>query len=308
MRKLKSFVRSHFEGAIIVFIFLGVFAIVFLVRNKFSFLHFFFFPVILSGYFLGKKKAVLAGIFCVLIVVLYFIFFSLYFNQQVQLNFDEIIILLTWGSFLILTGGVIGSFSEQREGRIKNMRRAYIGVLDIMLKYLEVADEKKPRSLRVSDLSGNIARAEGLSTSEVENIKSAALLYEAGDLRSSLYLFEDVADFIKSDIKVHETHMVDRERLMLSTTASLLKAIEPILSNYFHHYVREVDRPDKNLDEIPVGSSIIALADLYDRISTQVPVHQGGEEIKSFEDIEKLSDRSFPGSIVQALREVTKTV
>jgi hypothetical protein len=76
---------------------------------------------------------------------------------------------------------------------LKNLQRAYIGVLEIMLKYLEVADEKRPRSLRISLLAGKIAAAAGLPTFQVENIKSAALLLEAGDLRSNIPLYEQVA-------------------------------------------------------------------------------------------------------------------
>ncbi len=38
----------------------------------------------------------------------------------------------------------------------------------------------------------------GLSTFQVENIKSAALLVEAGDLRSNLPLFEQVAAFMQT--------------------------------------------------------------------------------------------------------------
>lgn len=307
MNKIIELLRRHFEGVMLVFIFVGIFTIAFVVQNKFSFLSFFFFPVILSGYFLGKKKAVLTGILCILLIVLYLIFSVLLFNRQRQLSFDEIIILLTWASFLVLTGGVIGAVSERREGLVKNMRRAYIGVLEIMLKFLEVTEEKRPRSLRVSILSGKIASAADLSTREVENIKSAALFYEAGDLRSNLHLFEEIVDFMKSDIKVSDTQTVDKEQLMRSTTASLLKAIGPFLSGYLLHYVKEADKLDKNLEKIPSGSSVIALADLYDKISAQVPIHLGSYEVKSFEDIEKLSGRSFPGFVIQALREVTKT-
>lgn len=307
MRKIIEFVKKQFELSLIFLIVVGILVIAFLVYYKFAFLNFFFIPVILSGYFLGQRNAVLTGVFCVALVVLYMIFSKNFFGLEAKLSIDAAIITISWASFLILTGAIIGSLSEQREAKIEKMRRSYMGALKIMLKYLEVADEKRPRSLRVSLLAGKIAKAAGLNTTEVENIKSAALLYEAGDLKSSLPYFEEIADFMKSDLKVSKTQTVNREQVLLSTTASLLRTIEPLLFGYFHYYVKEADNPDKDLKKIPVGSSIIALADLYDKISTRVPAFLGEIGLKSLEDIEKLSGRSFSASAVRALKEAIKT-
>jgi len=304
MKKIRTFILEHFEGAIIALVFFGVFAIAFLVYYKLSFLNFFFLPVILSGYFLGKRSAVLTGFFCALLVILYLIFSKVFTNQSVQFSFDEIITLTTWASFLVLTGGLIGGISEQREARVAKLRRSYIGVLDILLKYLEVADETKPRSLRVSLVAGKVAREVGLNTSDVENVKSAALLFDAGDLGTSLHFFEEVAGFMEGDVKGFDTTLGDKAKVLLRSTASLLKEVEPLLASYFQHYVEQADVLDKDLENIPLGSSIIALADLYDKVSAEVPASLGGKEIKSMMDIEGLSGRAFPVAVVNVLQRL----
>ena len=239
-------------------------------------------------------------------VILYQFFMNVSQGRRWHPTLDELTHIISWASFLILTAAIIGILTEQKERRIKKVSRSYIGALKIMLKYFEVSDEKKPHSLRVSHLSGKIAKAAGLSTTEVENIKSAALLHESGDLHSSLLFFEEVVDFMSGDMKISETQTIDKEQILLSTTASLLSAIEPLLSGYYQHYVKEADNLDKSLNEIPVGSSIIAIANLYDKIVSQVPGSLGGVEIGSLEDIEGLSGRSFPASFVRALREAVK--
>ncbi len=304
MKRLKSYILEHFEGALIMLILLGIIAIASLVHYKLSFLNFFFLPVILSGYFLGKRQAVLTAFFCVLLVVFYLIFSQTLFGEGEVLNFDMLLNIIVWGGFLVLTGAVLGIMAEQREAKMRNMRRAYVGVLEIMLKYLEVADETKPRSLRVSLLSGKIAQAAGLSKREVENIKSAALLYEAGDLRTNLPLFREVVDYIGKEKPFSGAHLEERTMVMLTTTASLLKDVEPILSGYFHHYVEEAGVVDKKLEDILPGSSILCLADIYDRLITNSPLPHWKEEIKSLEDIERLKGRTFPVSCVQALFQV----
>jgi hypothetical protein len=307
MRKIKEFILKHFEVSLIVLILAGILSIAFLVHYKFSFLNFFFLPVILSGYFLGRQRAVLTAIFCILLMVLYLLFTNLLFNTDAGLSLDSVINLVTWGCFLILTGAIIGTVSGQRESKIRNLRRAYVGSLEILLKYMEVADDAKPRSLRTALLAGKMAEAAGLERREVENIKSASLLYEAGDLQSSLPFFHEVIDFMALEAGPSDSHLCDREKVMLQSTASLLKEVEPILYNYFLHYVQEARILDKDLDQIPIGSSLIALADIYDRLANNVPLLQEVEEYKSRAGLEKLAGRAFPHVAIYALQDATSS-
>ena len=303
MNKIKDFILKHFEVSLIILILVGILAIAFLVHYKFAFLNFFFLPVILSGYFLGKRRAVLTAIFCILLMVLYLLFFNLVFGTGTGLSLDTAINLITWGGFLILTGAIIGAVSEQRESKIRNLGRSYFGSLEILLKYMEVADDVKPRSLRVALLAGKMAEAAGLEKREVENIKSASLLYEAGDLQSSLPFFGEVVDFMAAETEPTEGYLTDRENVMLKSTASLLKEVEPILYNYFLHYVQEAHILDKELDKIPMGSSIIALADIHDRLASYVSPLQEIEDYQSMAGIEKLGGRAFPHVVIYALQE-----
>jgi hypothetical protein len=56
MRKIKKWVREHFELSIVILILAGIFVTAFFVYNKLGFLNFFFLPVILSGYFSWEEK------------------------------------------------------------------------------------------------------------------------------------------------------------------------------------------------------------------------------------------------------------
>jgi hypothetical protein len=301
IRRLRALALRHFETTLIVFILLGVIVIAFLVNYKFAFLNFFFLPVILAGYYLGKKQAVLTACLCILLVALYYIFSQSLSSSLPPLALDAVLSLVTWAGFLILTAAVIGTIAEQREAKIKSLQSAYSGVLEIILKYLEVADERKPRSLRVAHLAGRIAAAAKMSTINIENIKSAALLLEAGDLRSNLHLYEDVATFVETESRRTGKAAGDKAKVLLRTTASLLKEVEPILANYFYHYVEEAGRVDKDLSTVPMGSSIIALADLVDRLNTDMLQPPWKNEIQSLQDIRKLSGRTFPPAAVEAL-------
>lgn len=304
MHRFAAFIRSHFEIFIILLVIAGVALIGILVTNKVSFLNFFFLPVILAGYYLGKNKAVLIATLCVLLVFCFFLYTRLLTRGQAGLSLDELISLLAWGGFLVLTGALLGTVSDERERKIENIQKAYVGVLGILLKYFEVADEERPPSLRVSLLAGMLAKKAGMGMSDVENIKSAALLIGTGELKNNVRLFEEVAEFIRSGGMGVRAKIGSRDQVLLNTTAALLKEVEPLLSGYVRHYVEDAGRIDKDLADIPRGSSLIALADLFDRLRTTGEANLGPETIRSFRDFERLAGRAFPEAAVQVLREV----
>lgn len=306
MGSLKRFLRSNRERSVILLILAGVLMVVFLVRLNPAFLNFFFLPVILAGYQLGKRYAVLTAFFCVLAVAMYLLYAGLFDAARPAVTLDELINLTTWGGFLILTGGMIGALSEQRINRLRKVHDAYVALLGVVLKYLEVADETAPRSVRVSQRAGRIAAAaEGLERRDVENIKSAALLAEAGDLRSSLSLFDEASQFMSDPALASGSGLCSRDRVLLRTAAGLLEDVGPILAGYFRHYAGDLltaAPPEPGaLREIPLGSAILALADLCERLSTGGPQTAGGRRVSSIEDIPSLSGTIFPAEAVQAL-------
>jgi len=300
VRRLRTFFREHYDLFIIVIVLLGIVAIAAVVRYKLSFLNFFFLPVILAGYFLGKNQGVLTAFLCVLLMAIYLFFLRRDFSLA-SLSSDEIVSLTTWAGFLILTGGIVGAVSDQRQAKMRHLSQAYIGALDVMLKYLESADEERPHAVRVALLAGRLAEKLQLNRREIENIKSAALLLEAGDMEANLRFFEEAATFIQGEIKKPGGTFSGREMVMLNTTASLLKEIKPIMDGYYQHYVREAEVMDKNFEAIPLASSLIALADTYDRLSTRIYPASSEEKITSLLDLQKVGGRFFPEEAVKAL-------
>ncbi len=300
MRKFKDFVLNHFELSLVILVFIGFIGIALLVQYKLAFLNFFFLPVIISGHFLGKKHGVLTAFFSILVVVCYLLFTGKISQAENILSLDEFINLLTWGSFLLLTGAIVGTASEQRENRLKKLQTAYIGILEIMFKYLEYGDEEQPASVRISHTAGKIAAAAGLETREVENIKSAALLSESSGLHKSLSFFFEISDFWSKERKISESSLSDREKVILESTASLLDEIQPLLEDFYQHYVKNAADLDKDLKNISLGASAIALANIYEKISQKGPPFMNVAEFGRINSIKNLGGRTFPELAVQA--------
>ena len=112
MDKLKNFILQRFEQFFVLLVLLVTAVINFYIPNKLAFLNFYFLPIILGGYYLGKRLATLGAFLCILMI-------AGFVYSQPELFFIESsnIVIYTqvavWGGFLILSGVVVGDLHER---------------------------------------------------------------------------------------------------------------------------------------------------------------------------------------------------
>ena len=304
MDPLKKFLFKHFETIIVLSILIGIIFINYSATYKIGFLNFFYLPIIFAGYFLGKRMAVLTAFFCILVVIIFIIISPTSFFTSEQIKSAVFFSLLAWGSFLILTSAAIGYLYEERENKIKELRSAYIGILEILSKYLESADKyTQGHSVRVSNLSDDIARSLGLPSYERENIKTAALLHDIGKTEISLDIVKKAADLTSDEKELMDTHPEKGARLLSLVGGILSEAIPIVLSHHEHYFDADSISSDTKKN-IPLGAKIIAVADSYDAMITDRPYRSGVEPWKAYEEIEKGSGKRYLPEIVKALKEI----
>ena len=296
----KGLSGKQLETIIAIIIVLVIVGAGFLVHYKFILLNFFFLPVIFSGYYLGRRRALLIAITCILLETLYLVFSYEVVGVKFLLSQDDLFFLISWAVFLVLTAWIVGTLSERTEREVLNLKKAYLGILAIVLKYLEVGEEGKSRAEKIADLAGKMAEVLELNKAEVENIKSAALLSDIQDLQNFLPLFSQTSKLMNDDDFV-QNNLSDREKILLKTAALILDEVQPILQTYFVHYRQKANELEKSLAVIPLGASLIALAELYIRLQQQGKVKIGPEEVSCLEDIRRLRGNYFPEKAIDAL-------
>ena len=296
----KGLSGKQLETIIAIIIVLVIVGAGFLVHYKFILLNFFFLPVIFSGYYLGRRRALLIAITCILLETLYLVFSYEVVGVKFLLSQDDLFFLISWAVFLVLTAWIVGTLSERTEREVLNLKKAYLGILAIVLKYLEVGEEGKSRAEKIADLAGKMAEVLELNKAEVENIKSAALLSDIQDLQNFLPLFSQTSKLMNEEDFV-QNNLSDREKILLKTAALILDEVQPILQTYFVHYRQKANELEKSLAVIPLGASLIALAELYIRLQQQGKVKIGPEEVSSLEDIRRLRGSYFPEKAIDAL-------
>jgi K+-sensing histidine kinase KdpD len=283
---------NNFE-MVLVFVLVGsLFFINYFVVHKFAFLLFYFIPVLLTGFYLGARPAVMTALLSSGFVV----YFTLVESVGARVTDDSFNFwnLLIWACFLTLTGALVGRIQEKNKLHAKQLRQAYLGIVQILVKYLEMADQyTRSHSERVASVCTVIGLRMGLTAPEVQNVWSAAMLHDIGKIEV-IELIRKEAELTEEEKAQIDQHTELGARLIL-TTGTVLNDVIPLI---LHHHTRY----EEDGDSVPLGARIIAVADTYDAVLTDRPYRAGRMHFQAVEVLEEGAGTQFDPKVVEALK------
>jgi len=301
---LKRFVVKNFEKILVFVILLVAFLGTLLVENTSVVLDFYFLPVLVAGYFLGKRSGLLAAVLSILLVLLSALIFPQRMFAATRI-WQDVAALCGWGGFLILTSIAVGSLYEVKEQQLHDLKNAYIGVLEILSKYLESTDPyTSGHSTRVSELATAIAIEMRLSAGETDNIRVAGLLHDIGKIEISGEVLRKAASLTSGEQAYLESHAQKGARL-LSSIGGVLKEVVPIVLSHHQYFVSKLES-DKGSgsQSVPLGARIIAVADAFDAMTSDRPYRRAMPPWQALEEIVSNSGRQFDPGVVEAFKQV----
>jgi len=284
--RAKLFFFRYFERIFVLLLVLAFLGIHGVVEQKYAFLSFYYLPMILAGFYGGRRFAVMAGVFVVALVFYYQYVHGL--DMLPGFYGDALLTLIPWAGFLILTGYVVGGLAEQREARLAEVKNAYLATLELLTYHLESTERHQPgHSNRVADLAAAIGRELKLPSDDVEDLRVAALLHEVGtrDQRLLRLLSRSVTD-------------------SAVTVARAMRGAAEIIGEYGHYY--EIVGEDWDIEAlpIPVTVKILAVADAFETLQVATPVRPAFPKWSALEEVEKGAGKTFAKDAVRALRVV----
>lgn len=303
MEQFKQFILKHFEKILVGIILITAFIGTYIIEEKFIILNFYYLPVLTAGYFLGRRVGVLAAVFSILaVLVCVLVYPERFFTSREILK--GVAQLSSWGGFLILASFAVGTLYERNEQRLKELKMAYIGVLEILSKYLESTDGyTKGHSVRVAELATEIAVAMDLHRSEVENIRVAGLLHDIGKIEVSGEILQKAAALSTEERELMDSHTF-KGAYILSAVGSVLKEVVPIVFAHHKHFVETLEGNNGERTKIPLGARVIAVADAFDAMTTDRPYRKGMPPWEAFREIVSKTGLQFDPNVVDAFKHV----
>jgi len=303
MEQLKQFILGHFEKILVIIILIAAFAGTYLIEEKFIVLNFYYLPVLTAGYFLGRRMGVLAAVFSILAVLVCILVFPQYFldNKEILKGVAQ---LSSWGGFLILASITVGTLYERNEQKLKELKNAYIGILEILSKYLESTDRyTKGHSVRVSELAMEIGMAMELPRSEVENVRVAGLLHDIGKIEVSGEILRKAAELSEEEKELMDLHTV-KGAYILTAVGGVLKEVVPIVVSHHKFFAETLESNNGDKMKIPLGARIIAVADAFDAMTTDRPYRKGMPLWEAFQEVVAKTGKQFDPGVVEAFKRV----
>lgn len=303
IEKLKQFLIKNFEKILVFLILAIAFLGTYFIEEKSIILNFYYLPVLVASYLLGKRMGLLTSIFSILVVILFVIIQPDRFLNS-RLICHDIASLCAWASFLILASIVVGTLYELSERRLIDLRKAYIGILEILSKYLDSTDTyTKGHSLRVSEYAQEIALAMGLANGEVENVRVAGLLHDIGKIEISGEVIRKAADLTTEERAQIDRH-VDFGANILSSVGAVLKEVVPIVLAHHKYFVSNSPEEGRTAEYIPLGARIVAVADSFDAMVTDRPYRKGMPPWKALEELRSKAGSQFDPQVVEVFERV----
>lgn len=285
LERTKRFIYRHFERLLVLLLVGSLLLIHNFIEYKLAFLSFYYLPIIVAGFLLGRRLAVWGALFVVLLVG------YVQATQGLQgtsgFDFQMVMYLVPWGGFLILTGYTVGTLAEARKARTDDVRTTYLTMLDLLTIHVDSSDRmRRGHSYRVGERAVALARELGLGDLQQENLRVAGLLHEIGPRDPRLVR-------VMADVPA-----TDDSRL--SSMRSALRLVD----EYSHYH--EVVSAGWPVDDtrISIGAKILAVADAYETLQTPTPTRQAFAPWTALEEIERGRGSTFATEVVGALRKV----
>jgi len=256
-------------------------------------------PTLFSAYFFGRRHATLTAIASVLIVSI-----AIYYNPSwlvetkstgaIDGKWFEI---MAWGAILMITAYAMGSLYDRDKKKMEELRQSYQGILYILRNFISNDEYTENHCYRVSIYAVKIASYLGFSMEKIEDIRSAALLHDIGKLEISRNLLYKAARLSKEEYKEMKQHVAKSGEILNPLQGPLGRILPIVLA---HH--EKVDGSGYNKvqgEEIPLEARVLAVADVYDSLTSDRPYRKAMSPFDAKDIIEKGSGTEFDPKVVE---------
>jgi putative nucleotidyltransferase with HDIG domain len=257
-------------------------------------------PTLFSAYFFGRRHATLTAFASVLIVSL-----ALYYNPSwlheihdttfIDSKWFEI---MAWGGILMITAYTMGTLYDRDKKKMEELRQTYQGILVILRHFISNDEYTENHCYRVSVYAAKIASYLGFNAQQIEYIRSAALLHDIGKLEISRNLLYKASRLSAKEYEEMKQHVVKSGEILNPLEGPLARILPIILA---HHEKHDGSGYNKVIGEkIPLEARVLAVADVYDSLTSDRPYRKAMSPFDAKEIIEKGSGTEFDPDAVGA--------
>jgi len=214
-------------------------------------------------------------------------------------------IYLDMGIVAILLFFIPLTLARQSFKMYQDIKKVHLTTVQALISTIEAKDAyTKGHSERVAELSAQIARKMNYSESEIEKIKYAGYLHDVGKVSLESNILNKKGELSKKEYEIVKEHP--------EVGANIVKNVKYLeeVADYvkYHHERLDGSGYPEGLEgeEIPEGARILAVADVYDALTSNRPYRNAWNRNKALNLIEEDAGKCLDEDIVDKLFELLK--
>jgi putative nucleotidyltransferase with HDIG domain len=296
---IRQFERVNKELWLILSMFIIVMLLNLLLDQQRMMLGFYTLPTVASAFLYGRRHATLTAFASVLLVVLLMLTTPAGFGGgDGPQSLTAWLEVAAWGGTLVLTGHFMGTLYEHKSSQLRELRETYHGVLRLLRHFISKDEYTEHHSHRVSVYATRIAAHLRLDPERIEDVRAAGLLHDIGKLEISRDLLYKATQFTSDEYKEMQRHVEKGVAMLHSIGGSLNRVIPIVLA---HHEKFDGSGYHSTIgDAIPLEARIIAVADVYDSLTSDRPYRKAMSPFDAKDIIVKGSGTEFDPQVVEA--------
>lgn len=280
-----------------MFVILGL--VNFLLASDHMLLGLYTLPVVFSAYYYGRRHATLTAVGAVCLVVLIARYNTrLFLETQGGFAGEKWFEIAAWGGTLIVVAYGMGTLYERTRQGMEELRQTYFGVLMILRHFISKDKYTENHSYRVSVYATKIASCLGLKPRQIEDVRAASLLHDIGKLDVSRELLHKADRLSKEEYSQMQEH-VEKGVQLLEPAGGSLRRVIPIILAHHDKFDGSGYHPTQG-EDIPIEARVIAVADVYDALTSDRPYRRSMTPFEAREIIARGAGTDFDPDVVAA--------
>lgn len=254
--------RNSFEFMLIIVV-IGMAALFFMMRDQGLIgLNLFFLPVMLSGYYLGRTHAGILALFSALLVTIAATAGGGHFSGYASPLMIGLVLTI-WAAVLGLMSILIGTLCDERLQTMRELQKAYVGVVEVLSKYLQSANPRvKARSTRVSELAQALAQELKLPRRQIDDVQVAALLHDLESVQVTTQIASRAVSALEASPGAARHTFLGTD--LVQSLGRVLEGALPLLVSQDELMHAAPASDGYAPTDAPLGAKVIAVARLYD--------------------------------------------
>jgi len=182
------------------------------------------------------------------------------------------LVLLMAATLYLVYRGYLSRIEDERRNA-QRMAELHLATIEALALAIDAKDHATPNHIRrVQAYATGLARAMGMSETEVQGIKTAALLHDIGKLAIPEHILAKPGPLTPEEFQ--------KVRIHPEVGAEILRSVPfpyPVVPTILSHHERWDGRgypAGLKEDEIPLGARVVCIVDYFDALTSDRPYHK----------------------------------